>query len=232
MKIVVCDDNETYVDEIQRFVKSFFGDKSIEVDIDTYYNSKELYECNNIYDIAFLDIEMEPYSGIQIAKQIKQINPHVVIFIITSYNKYLDEAMDLNVFRYIQKPLDPQRLKDGIEKAIEYIDSNIISFYLKKGRTTKTLSANDIIYIETVGRSTKIVTTDDVYFSDYKIDFWKSKLIASFFYKIHKSFIVNMNYITAYQRDTLVLFNQHKIPISYRKQAEFRKAFLSYIGGR
>lgn len=232
MKIAICDDNTTYVDELQRLVKSFLCNKTIEFDIDTFYNSDELYNCNDIYDIAFLDIEMQPYSGIEIAKQMKKNNPHIIIFIITSYNRYLDEAMDLNVFRYIQKPLDIRRLKDGMEKAIEFIDNNIISFYLKKGNATKNLSSNDIIYIETVGRSTKIVTIDNTYLSDNKIDFWKSKLIASFFYRIHKSFIVNMNYITHYERDTLILFNQHKVPVSYRKQAEFRKAFLSYIGGR
>lgn len=232
MKIAICDDNTTYVDELHKYVKSLLNGKSINFDINTIYNSEELYSSNDIYDIAFLDIEMEPYSGIEIAKQMKKNNPHIIIFIITSYNRYLDDAMDLNVFRYIQKPLDIQRLKDGIEKAIEFIDNNVISFYLKNGKATQNVSSNDIIYIETVGRSTKIVTVDNIYLSDNKIDFWESKLVASFFYRIHKSFIVNMNYITHYERNMLILRNEHNVPISYRKQAEFRKAFLSCIGGR
>ena len=232
MKIAICDDDRTYADEIKRIIEVLLYNKMIKFEIDTYYSSQEIYNRTTTYDIAFLDIEMPPYSGIEIAKKLKAANPHIVIFIITSYNQYLDDAMDLNVFRYIQKPLDAHRLKTGLEKALKSIDNTVISFYLKNGNSIKKLTPNELIYIETVGRSTKVVSADGEYISDNKMDFWKEKLIASFFYRVHKSFIVNMNYITDYQRDTLVLFKKYKVPISYRKQAEFRKAFLSYIGGR
>ena len=232
MKIAICDDNKTYVDEVKRITESFLFNSTIDFEIDTYYDSQEIYNCSKIYNIAFLDIEMNPFSGIDIAKKLKVSNPHIIIFIITSYNKYLDDAMDLNVFRYIQKPLDTERVKAGLEKALECIDDNIIQFYLKDGKATKNLSSSDIIYIETVGRSTKVVAINNIYFSDNKIDFWKEKLVASFFYRVHKSFIVNMNYITEYKRDSVVLFKKYNIPISYRKQPEFRKVFLNYIGGR
>ena len=69
--------------------------------------------------MAFLDVEMETYSGIEVAQKLKAKNPYIVIFIVTSYDKYLDDAMDLNVFRYIKKPLDKKRLKsvnDNVKK--------------------------------------------------------------------------------------------------------------------
>ncbi len=232
MKIAICDDNRAYVDELERIIKAIIRNEVSSFEIDLYYDSQKIYENDTGYDIAFLDIEMPGYTGIDIAKKLKSLNPHIIIFIITSYNKYLDDAMDLNVFRYIQKPIDPMRVKIGLEKAFKCIDNNVITFYLKKGKTSKSLVSNDIVYIETVGRSTKVVTIDNEYISDNKMDFWRTKLVASFFFRIHKSFIVNMNYITDYQRDSVVLVKRYQVPVSYRKQAEFRKAFLSYIGGR
>ena len=232
MKIAICDDNRAYVDELERIIKAIIRNEVSSFEIDLYYDSQKIYENDTGYDIAFLDIEMPGYTGIDIAKKLKSLNPHIIIFIITSYNKYLDDAMDLNVFRYIQKPIDPMRVKIGLEKAFKCIDNNVITFYLKKGKTSKSLVSNDIVYIETVGRSTKVVTIDNEYISDNKMDFWRTKLVASFFFRIHKSFIVNMNYITDYQRDSVILVKRYQVPVSYRKQAEFRKAFLSYIGGR
>lgn len=232
MKIAICDDNRACVDEIKQITEAFLCTKVTDFETDSYYDSQEIYNSNSIYDMAFLDIEMPGYSGIEVAKKLQSLNPHIIIFIITSYNQYLDDAMDLNVFRYIQKPLDPQRIKSGLERALKCIDNTVITFFLKQGNSSKNVASNDIIYIETVGRSTKIVTSDNEFLSDSKMDFWKSKLVASFFYRVHKSFIVNMNYITDYQRDTVVLDKKYKIPISYRKQAEFKKVFLSYIGGR
>lgn len=232
MKIAICDDNHVYVDEIKRMTEGFLENEISELQIYPFYNSEELYHSTETFDIAFLDIEMPPYSGIEVAKKLKEANPHIIIFIITSHNQYLDDAMDLNVFRYIQKPLDAKRLKAGLEKALKRIDDTIINFYLKQGKVSNSVTSNDIIYIETVGRSTKVVTVSSEYLSENKMAFWKEKLIASFFYRVHKSYIVNMNYITDYQRDSLVLFKKYQVPISYRKQAEFRKVFLSYIGGR
>lgn len=229
MRIAICDDDKAYVDEIVNTVQDLLGDKQIKADIDLYTDSEKLYNCNSFYDIAFLDIEMQNYSGIQIANKLKTVNPYIIIFIITYYDQYLDEAMDLNVFRYIKKPLDRQRLSQGLNKALEFIDNSAITFFLKRGNVSKNIFSNDIIVVETVGRATKVVTVNGEYLSENNMSFWQEKLIASFFYQVHKSFIINMKYITDYKRDIVVLKNKYKVPISYRKQSEFRSYFLNFF---
>lgn len=232
MKIAICDDDRIYVEEILKNVKLILQEKQISADYELFYSSKDIYSCNTSYDIAFLDIELQPYTGIEVAEKLKSINPYIIIFIITSYDKYMDEAMDLNVFRYIKKPVDAHRLKNGLYKALENIDNNIITFFLKQGSLSQNIHSNDILYIETVGRNTKVVTVKGEFISDNKMDFWKKKLIASFFYQVHKSYVINMKHITDYKRDIVTLSEKHSIPISYRKQSSFKSYFLSYFGGR
>lgn len=232
MKIAICDDERKYAQETESKVKAILGEQNITADFDLYFSSADIFGCGKFYDIVFLDIEMQPYSGIEVAKKLKEINPYMIIFMITSYDRYLDDAMDLNVFRYIKKPTDTRRLRNGILKALESIDSNIISFFLKNGEASTNVLSDDIVYIETVGRATRVVTVRGEYLSENKMDFWKQKLIASFFYKVHKSFIINMKHITDYKRDTVGLCGKYSVPIAYRKQAEFRSYFLRYFGGR
>ncbi|MBR3868214.1 MAG: response regulator transcription factor [Clostridia bacterium] len=232
MKIAICDDERKYVEETENNVKAILGEQNIDAEFDLYFSSSDIFDCGKFYDIAFLDIEMEPYSGIEVAEKLKQTNPYIMIFIITSYDSYLDDAMDLNVFRYIKKPIDARRLKSGIIKALESIDSNIITFFLKNGEASTNVLSDDIVYIETTGRATRVVTVNGEYISENKMDFWKEKLIASFFYKVHKSYIINMKHISDYKRDTVGLCGKYSVPIAYRKQAEFRSYFLSYFGGR
>lgn len=232
MKIIICDDDKKCIEKTSLSVKNILSERNISVEFDIYIDSRDAYSCENSYDIAFLDINMEHYSGIEIAKQLKSINPYIIIFIITSYDQYLDDAMDLNVFRYIRKPLDERRLKNGLIKALEHIDNSKISFYLKQGEEIKNVFSNDIVYIETVGRTTRVITVNGEYLSGNKMDFWKSKLIASFFYRVHKSYIINMKHITDYKRDTVGLLNKYSVPIAYRKQADFRGFFFDYFGGR
>lgn len=232
MKIAICDDEKKYLDEIETGVKAILEEQNISAEFDIFSDSEEIYVCNNFYDMVFLDIEMEPYSGIDVAKKLKTVNPYIIIFIITSHDSYLDDAMDLNVFRYIKKPLEHKRLKTGIVKALENIDSQIITFVLKNGESTKTVLSDDIVFIETTGRGTRIMTVADEFISENKMQFWNSKLIASFFYNIHKSFIINMKHISDYKRDTVTLLEKYHIPVAYRKQAEFRSYFFKYFGGR
>ena len=169
MKIAICDDEKKYLDEIKTGVKAILEEQNISAEFDIFSDSEEIYGCNNFYDMVFLDIEMEPYSGIDVAKKLKTVNPYIIIFIITSHDSYLDDAMDLNVFRYIKKPLEHKRLKTGIVKALENIDSQIITFVLKNGESTKTVLSDDIVFIETTGRGTRIVTVADEFISENKM---------------------------------------------------------------
>ena len=107
MKIIICDDEKEYVDTVQQKVNSFLKEKNIVAEYSLYTDCKGFMDKDaETFDIAFLDIEMGEIKGIEVAEKLKGANPHIVVFIITSYDHYLDEAMDLNVFRYIKKPLD------------------------------------------------------------------------------------------------------------------------------
>lgn len=183
-------------------------------------------------DVAFLDIEIGSMSGIDVAKSLQQKNKSIVIFIITAYDKYLDEAMDLNIFRFIGKPINPERIFCGLQKAFKIIDNTVIGFYLKSDDKYIQISINDIVYVEIEGRKTKIVTYNNTYYSNQSIKFWKSKLIQTFFYQVHTSFIINMNCISNYKREEVMLLEKYYIPVAYRSRADFKRTFMSYIENR
>lgn len=234
MNILICDDEEKYINEIKEQVSAFMDNHSIEANINTFCSGEEAIQSSetNNYDIAFIDVEIGNIKGTDIAAILKQKNKHIIIFIITAYEKYLDEAMDLNVLRFLTKPINSKRLNSGLEKAITLIDNSFVDIYLKKDTNIVKVPTNNIIYIEIVDRNTKIVTETDTYISSSNIKYWKEKLTASFFYQVHTSFIINMKFITKYSRDLVELKYKYQIPIAYRKRAQFRSYFLNYFSGR
>lgn len=234
MNILICDDEENYVNNIKEYVSIFMKQHGFDESIDTFSSGEDAIESSksNSYDIAFLDVEIGNVKGTEIAALLKEKNKHVIIFIITAYDKYLDEAMDLNVLRFLTKPINVKRLNSGLEKAITLIDNSIVDVYLKKNTSIIKVPTNNIIYIEIVDRTTKIVTDKEVYISSSNIKYWKEKLKASFFYNVHTSFIINMKFITKYRRDLVELNYKYEIPVAYRKRTEFRNYFLNYFTGR
>lgn len=229
MRILICDDEQLYVDNIKKHVELYEAENKLFFEIDTYTNAQKLLESTTHYDIAFLDIEISNIKGTDVAKKLKETNEYIVIFIITSYDKYLDDAMDLNVLRFLVKPVDAKRLYNGMDKAISLIDNSIVDLFLKDAKTHIKLPINEIMFIEVEGKKTKIQTKNSVYYSTERLKVWKKRLTPSFFFQIHSSFIINMKYISQYDRDEIVINNEFKIPIAYRKQTEFKNYFTNYF---
>lgn len=132
MKIAICDDNSAYVKKIESVVRTTLAEKNIDARFDLISDSAQLHDSAETYDMAFLDIGMTPYNGLEIAARLKKRNRNIIIFFITSYDDYIDDAMDLHVFRYISKPLDARRLRAGVEKALKLIDRARTSFLVKE----------------------------------------------------------------------------------------------------
>lgn len=234
MKIAICDDNLNIVDEVKNLLGEYALSKNLSLDISTFNDGQAVLESDERFNIAILDVEMPGCNGIELGKILREKNRHIVLMYITSHKKYLDEALNLNAARFFEKPIDSKRFYDGLDNALKRIDNTTIKFFLKEDNASVRINANDIIYveIEPIGhRKTKIVTEEKTYISSNKIVFWEEHLISSLFVKTHKSYIINMEYITKYENNTLQLDGKYNIPISRNYQSSVHKAFIRYMTG-
>ena len=234
MKIAICDDNLNIVDEVKNLLDEYALSKNLSLDISTFNDGQAVLESDERFNIAILDVEMPGCNGIELGKILREKNRHIVLMYITSHKKYLDEALNLNAARFFEKPIDSKRFYDGLDNALKRIDNTTIKFFLKEDNASVRINANDIIYveIEPIGhRKTKIVTEEKTYISSNKIFFWEEHLISSLFVKTHKSYIINMEYITKYENNTLQLDGKYNIPISRNYQSSVHKAFIRYMTG-
>lgn len=234
MKIAICDDNLNIVDEVKNLLDEYALSKNLSLDISTFNDGQAVLESDERFNIAILEVEMPGCNGIELGKILREKNRHIVLMYITSHKKYLDEALNLNAARFFEKPIDSKRFYDGLDNALKRIDNTTIKFFLKEDNASVRINANDIIYveIEPIGhRKTKIVTEEKTYISSNKIVFWEEHLISSLFVKTHKSYIINMEYITKYENNTLQLDGKYNIPISRNYQSSVHKAFIRYMTG-
>ncbi len=232
MKILICDDEQQYVDELKIHIEKYMQSRFADFEIDTVNNSQTVVASNEIYQLAFLDIQMDELDGISLAKILKERNSKIVIFFVTSYNDYQDEAMDLRAFRFFEKPFNAERLYSGLEKAMEYIDESYVDFYVWADNEHKKILVDDVIYVERGNRQVTLVTTQGNFTTRETFDDWCAILQNSFFYRVHKSFIVNLHYVTGYKYSELFVQNNVRIPIASRRQTDFHKFWFAYLRRR
>ncbi len=229
---LICDDDINCVNVILKCLLKYCEERIITCFYDSFDDGQKALESAQTYNIAFLDIEVGNISGLEIAKKLKENNKNIIIFFITEYEKYIDDAMDLFALRFMKKPLDYQRFCTGLDKAVELINDKTVELFLKDTDTIRKINIKDIIYLETVGRKVKLVTTVGIFYSLDLIDYWEKQLTHISFYRIHKSYILNLDYIDQYKRNEVKLTTGEIIGISYRKQSVFRKYFFDYLKRR
>ena len=84
---------------------------------------------NNKIDVAFLDIHMPEMSGVELAKELKLINPKVNIVFATGFSEHMREGIDIRMSGYIMKPVTPEAVKTELENLrnpIEWSDEKRI----------------------------------------------------------------------------------------------------------
>lgn len=231
MKILICDDEQTYLNTLRVHVEEYMQSRHILYTITALLDAAQLPK-EEAFDLVFLDIQMPNIDGITLAKQLHERNPKLALFFVTNYDEYQDDAMDLQAFRFFEKPFNVNRLYAGLDKAMEYIDGAYVDIYLSENAAQQRVIADDIIYVTREGRKVSVVTTIRELCVAEKFDDLCAKLPQSFFYPVHKSFFVNLHYVDRYTYTELLLTNGARIPIAPRKQSAFHKFWFEYLRRR
>ena len=72
IKILICDDDKSYIADIQKHIEFFMEGKNISVQYDIYDSGEPLLTSTEFYDMAFLDVEINGINGIDIGKVLKK----------------------------------------------------------------------------------------------------------------------------------------------------------------
>lgn len=232
MKILICDDEERYLNELKVHVEEYLRTHNIKAELFTALNPKEIMDSSFAFDLVFLDIQMPELNGIELAKELKNRNNKVIFFFVTNFDEYLDEAMDLRIFRFFEKPFNVKRLYSSLDRAMEYIDESYVDLFLYNNGEHQKILVDNIVYIKRENRKVILTTNSgNEYTTKESLEHWTEKLPNTFFYLVHKGFLVNLHYITKCSYTELYI-DKVRIPIAPRKQANFHNYWVEYLRRR
>lgn len=233
MRIVFCDNEPLILARLQKYVQEFFRSLGgTQPEFATYESGDLLIQNETRVDIAFLDVEMPGVSGIHIGAKLKERNPQIKIFIVTAYPDYLDEAMRLQVFRYLSKPIDKNRLFRNLKDAVYAYNIESHEYPISTNDGIFIRRAEEIVCVETVQRKVLVHTVDGQFLSNKNIEYWRQTLNLPCFYSTHRSFVINMRFVYSINKDTIILKYSGKEKVAFlsrRKYAQFKDTYLLYM---
>lgn len=188
-------------------------------------------------DLVFLDIEMPMITGLELAAQLPE---HTLIVFSTAYPQYALESYSLEAIDYLLKPIDKERLMKAIKKAALYRNllseqtaKNIIEgstaefLIIKSERKFHKVSFSEIRYIEGLKDYVVIYTSSQKLITAMNLKTIHSRIPGDIFLRISKSYVVNLNFITAFDHRT-VYIGESDIPLGEVYKRDF---FMTYSGG-
>jgi len=199
-----------------------------------------LYLEKNTPDCLFLDIEMPTMDGFQFIQKLTNKNFPVVIT--TAYNQYALKAIKSEALDYLLKPIDTDDLEETIVKikkfnsknfSVEKLEMALLNFNSKSSHNRIILNtdgkllfleSDEILYAESDGNYSTIFLTDgQKIVLTKKLKEVNELLPSDSFFRIHNSYIINLNKIKEFLKTDgyVVLKSNHKIPVSRQKKSDF-----------
>ncbi|MDO5398798.1 MAG: LytTR family DNA-binding domain-containing protein [bacterium] len=204
LRIAVCDDENEALTRESRLIKELLDEKCILYDIDEYTSADKLLSAN-LYDMVFLDVEMGDVNGINVAKKLLESKSDTYIFFITNYSIYSDMASDIHAHRYLSKPVDRDRLSNGIDSALKKIidSTKFIKVTDKETKKKYDVPISSIIFIENAGRHTECHLISGLSFVAEEIFSVVKERIESevdYFAMPHQSYYINTRFVSDYNK--------------------------------
>ncbi len=197
--------------------------------ISEFSSGEELLLSIIKFDMYFLDIQMNKITGIEAAKKIRLINESGVIIFITGFKEYVFEAFDVRAFHYILKPVQEEKLKEILQSALAQFEKNDKFIIARTMGNLSKIFIKDILYIEAEQRKLKVHTSYDIIEYYYKISDMEQELQGCYFFRCHKSYIVNLKYVKSFDSNSIILKNSENIYLSKYKLADFSREFMYYL---
>ena len=242
IKVLLIDDEKHALVTLEHYLKSF---KEIEI-LECIQDSRLAKERITILkpDIVFLDIEMPYLNGFEVLQQFETLSFKVVFT--TAYDQYAIKALKLNALDYILKPIEIDELKQAIEKyhqqelltTSEQV-SNVAKFALTQMSDTLALSTlkglifikiDDIMYFSASNAYTFVVMNNgDKHLVSKSLAVFEEVLLDNpIFFRVHKSYLINLKFISQYIRGEggeIIMQDKTSVVLSRNKKQDFLNLF-------
>lgn len=228
MRIAICDDEEIMRIDLKQKLDQYAKTYQKLVLCNEFESGEELLSSKLVFDIIFLDYQMDGISGMETAEKLRHNKNNATIIFLSNYSEVVFQSFKVNTFRFLVKPLEINELFAALNDFNDNLN-NEKRFLIKQNGTTYWVPFNDIIYLEAQNQHTIIRTMNNAYKFNETISKAESLLPPGSFVRCHRSYIVNFEHIENHTKCDIQLDNGERALISRYLYQNFKNQYITYI---
>ena len=233
LKIAVCDDSRELLEKVEKDLHEYESVRSTPVTVHTYTNAVDLLDGlkKTDYDILILDIIMPGFTGMQAAHEIRKFNEEIKIIFLTSSKEFAIESYSVGAYYYLLKPVLNEKLFSVLDKVVSEIASKQESCVIYTHMGIVNIPFARIECLEVYNKHLVFHLSDGSTketrgaLTDYENVFLERKE----FLKIHRSYILNMDYIHSIEAGEIATYSGKRFPVSRLLAKDIKEHYMNYM---
>ena len=234
IKFAICDDEPLMAQELAGHLADYMKENLITAySVSSFSDGRALLDAIDRFDVIFLDIQMEQPDGMETARLLRRRGDHSLLVFVTVLKELVFDAFQVEAYDYLLKPLDSARFKQTMDRVLHSLEQRAAEdIVIQRGTGCEVVLLSDIVYCEVLGRKIYLHKSDGTV-SDYydKLEDLERRVDGRFF-KCHRSFLVNLDYVRGCQDGQVLLAQGERIPASRLRERELTQALLRYMKER
>lgn len=233
MKIAICDDDSQDLLGILSLLTSYHKLRQEELYTQSFCSAYDLLSSmeHETYDLLLLDVQMPGLNGIETAREIRKTNEDIIIVFLTSSSEYAVDSYSVQAANYLLKPITEDRLYPILDKISDLLKKPEESITVQTGGCVFRIPYRQIEYIEVMSKTIYFfLTNGSVKEAHGRLSDYEPALLAhSGFCKVHRSYLVNFQWVSEVRSKELVTSSGCRVPIARSVYQKVRTAYTEFL---
>ena len=230
MRIAICDDEKFFRESLKNNLEDYAEERALDF-VYSEFSSGELFLSNNTeFDLIFMDYQLEKANGIDTVDNLRNRENETTVIFISNYRDVAIDSLKVQTHRFLTKPVNIEKLHEALDSFIKkYYSENYVLLYNEEKDKICRIAEKSIIYAEADNIYSRVRTATDFYIFKGTLSKFEHWLNSDFFYRSHRSFIINFNYIDSYTHSEILFENNEKASLTKTKFSMFQKKYIDFL---
>lgn len=230
MKVILLDDDRSFLKPMTDNLKELFASRDIEADISSVHDISAFEELlgEGVPDVVFLDIDIPQKSGIEIADELRNRYEGIDIIFLTNREDLVFQSIHYLPFRFIRKSKLKEELKEAVDSYVKhYCDKKMLYTVEFMGEKIPLL-LSEILYIESEKHYIKLHNKNEILYLRGNIGELENELKEYKFIRIQRSYLVNLRHMVKVTGKSVMMSNGDELTIRRGSMEDIRSCFFEY----
>ncbi len=228
LQFAICDDEPHMVRELSGHLAAYMGEPPLApYRVRSFPDGQSLLESGGGFDVIFLDVQMAPPDGVETARLLRRRGERSLLIFVTVLRECVFDAFEVEASGYLLKPLDPGRFRQAMDRALDLLERRAgASLVVQRGNACEVVPLAEVAYCEVQGRKLYLHRAGGSVLDYYgRLEDLERRVDRRFF-KCHRSYLVNLDYVQSFRDGQVLLPREEAIPVSRLRERELIQALL------